>query len=257
MIPADLPTTEESYSSALDSAHLEVLPTRCSVDYLIAAGWIADTLGTSLFRLRTEFDAIRGEHRQAADAARLATREYAGLVRRGAHAKAAELGDDAERSALTARALMLVHLKTLSEARERLFCFAVVKATKDKFMQDDEAVRGITAKSLELWLDPICPHCEGRGFTGGFSAPLAWCSQCDATGNRGKGRHGFRLARSEAGHAFGRSLLVAMDRKTEIVAVSMRRYLRQDRPAKPIGAAQAQALQDRLVDLRSAQAQED
>ena len=66
----DRPSVDERYARAIESSHLEVLPTRCSVDYLIAAGWIRDGLGASLYRLRTEFDAVRGEQRLAAGNAR-------------------------------------------------------------------------------------------------------------------------------------------------------------------------------------------
>lgn len=123
----DRPTIAERYSRALESHHLEVKEGRGDVDLLVAAGWVHDGLGTKLYRLRSEWDAVRGEHRLAEAAAQVADKKHTVRVR--AVARMAE-GDDraealqyardqiaaAERAALTARALIMVHLKTLHAA---------------------------------------------------------------------------------------------------------------------------------------------
>ena len=56
------PNIAERYSNSVVTSHLEVKPTPGDVDLLIAAGWVADSLGTSLYRLRVEFEAcdVRG-----------------------------------------------------------------------------------------------------------------------------------------------------------------------------------------------------
>ena len=176
MTPLDRPTLDESYSRAISSSHLTVLPGRCSVDYLIAVGWVRDGLGASLFRLRSEWDSN-------------------------------------------------ATLRSMREASARLGAFALQVAARVGFRADTSAVREISGRALELWLDPNCPMCNGRGYSGGFGVPLVLCTNCDATGRRIHAR-GFRLARSDAGHDFGRCLVDEMDRKANFVVDSMRRYLR-------------------------------
>lgn len=82
----DRPTLPERYARAMQSTHLEVLvDERCSVDLLVAAGWVKDGLGTMLYRLRTEYDAVRGAH-QAALKALTDAQAHADQVRREARA---------------------------------------------------------------------------------------------------------------------------------------------------------------------------
>jgi hypothetical protein len=176
MIPSDRPTLDESYGRAISSSHLMVLPERCSVDYLIAAGWVRDGLGASLFRLRSEWDSN-------------------------------------------------ATLRSMRQAGERLGAFAVQLAARVGYRTDTRAVCEISGRALELWIDPNCPMCTGRGYSGGFGVPIVLCVTCDATGKRIHAK-GFRLARADAGHDFGRALIDEIDRKTNFVVDSMRRYLR-------------------------------
>lgn len=281
MIDPTKPTLPERYAGAIESKHLEVLQTRCSVDYLIAAGWISDGLGVKLFRLRTEWDAVRGDHRLAVDNAQDSAREVFALRKlaatTGAKAqgeadanKAERMAGDAERTAknaeataegakaaaLTARALMMVHLKTLPEARSAVHNFARALALRERFMphgknpalyRDQElrrtrAVAAIAARALELWIDSTCPHCNGRRFNGGHSTPITWCQPCGATGDRGHGPQAFRLAKDDAGHSFGRALMSAMDAKAEWVARRMGHFMAQRDAAIGLGVLQADAV---------------
>jgi hypothetical protein len=66
-----------------------------------------------------------------------------------------------------------------------------------------------------------------------------------------------RLGDNDARHEFGRSLLVEMDRKADAVEALMRRYLKQNGAAAATDTEGAQDMRDRLVNLRSAAAQED
>lgn len=267
--------TEERYSQAIESKDLAVVPDRCSVDYLVAAGWITDSLGTALFRLRTEWDVVRSDLRMAEDHARDGAREAWRLSRLATaasvkattdaeheHAGAKQLDaaqhfQAVEAAALTARALALVHLKTLDSTKQALYGYAISLGVRTKFY-DLDRIREITSRALQVWLDPTCPHCEGRGFTGGFIAPLRWCQECDRTGKRLNGIKGFRLGKTDAQHRWGRSLLVDMDRKTERVTAAMRVFLHSQRKADPaIGAAERAALQARLQGLRSTEAERD
>ena len=256
----DRPTIAERYSRALESHHLEVKEGRGDVDLLVAAGWVHDGLGTKLYRLRSEWDAVRGEHRLAEAAAQVADKKHTVRVR--AVARMAE-GDDraealqyardqiaaAERAALTARALIMVHLKTLHAATVALGAFAVIHAIDVRYRVRGDNAQRIAGRALDAWLDPNCPTCEGRGYTGGFTLPMALCNHCGGTGSRQ-----YRLDRSDEGHKFGRSLLVQMDERTEFVGRQMRRYL-----GGPEGesAPSPAELVERLVELRSTQAERD
>lgn len=276
------PTIPERYATAMDSAHLEVLPTACSVDFLIAAGWCPETLGTRLHRLRAEWDAVRGDHRQARHNAGVSVEQARAISRLAAETEARAAGemdeakaerilgdakqsraaaktvnDDAGRAALIARALMMVHLTSLHETREALHSYAITLATRTRLMVPDVVVHRITGRALELWIDPICPHCDGRGFTGGFRLPVAWCIECDATGNRGNGRRALVLDAQPDGIRFARRLLVDMDRKADNVARSIHYFTRWLGGKDVMPPAQRIKLDRVLADLRSTQAQED
>lgn len=193
MIPDDKPTIGERYVRATESKRLSVTLERPGdVDMLIAAGWVKDGLGTTLFRLRGEFDGLN----------RL------------------ELAQAANR--LTARVLTLAAMPSLAGAREALGDFAVSLATRQRFMEPDDVVRSIAGHALDLWLDPLCPSCGGRGFNGGYGSPRMRCAACHESGQRAL-RFG---GKTEASHQFGRALLNEMDRKTLYVEGRMRDFMR-------------------------------
>lgn len=281
-LPEDRPTLPERYATAIESHHLEVVEERCDVDVLIAAGWVRSSLGTDLYRLRAEYDSARGEYHQAQDNAVAAERHIRQLERSASQAsaeRAASLrrtielaADEAQRAALTARALVLIHLKTLHATRQSLGTYAVAHATRERYMADDAAVGRIAGRALEAWLDPNCPCCGGRGFNGGFGSPMELCP-LPPHGCGGSGKRYVRLAKGEAGHQFGRSLLNQMDRKCDIVTALMKQFLahRARTALARKHRADAQELRDdaawnetaaaklrgRLIELRSAQAEED
>lgn len=243
-------TIAERYGRATESSHLEMVSERTGdVDLLIAAGWAKEGLGTALYRLRVEWDSVRAEQRQAEDNLRLMTR---------ASAKASledrpGLRQAAEYAALTARALILIRIGSLHTTREALGRFADIWATRQRYMQPFAVVCKIAGLALDIWLDPACPHCTGRMFVGELGSPQVICKPC-----RGTGKRDYLLHESEAGHNFGRSLLVEMDRKTDHVDRTMRRYLSGHANGKPPHQeAVIRDLKKRLEDLRSARAQED
>ena len=128
----------ERYSSAVRSSDLSVTADRTTdTDVLIAMGWLGNTLAASLYRLAVEFDAVRVQVR----------------------GKEVLMPID--------RALILLKLSTLREAREQLGAFACAEATRMRFMQSDEEVKLLVGRVLDVFLDPTCHGCEGRGFNGG------------------------------------------------------------------------------------------
>lgn len=225
----------EKYSGATMTSHLEVKPTRCDVDYLIAAGWVHEGLGTALFRLATEWDLAGGDYRLALRHARQVELQAYQIKRNAARmpdggaedaakllAEAALLLDQARREAITAKALAMVHMKTLHEARDAIGNYARGLANRAQFMQPDAKVNTLAAQALQMFLDATCPACMGRGFNGGHLKPVVWCNACGASG---KAHHA--LSKTEQDSAFIRRLLAEMDLKCHRVQQQMSRWLRQ------------------------------
>lgn len=283
----DRPTIPEHYASAIETTHLEVLLKRCPVDYIIAAGWCHDGLGTQMLRLRTEYDASRGSHRQAIVNSTQAHRHALMLQRAAAEANAKRGTDEqaqraevarieaeqairhAKAQALTDRALIMVHLKTLAQANVSLHNYAQVFAKRKHFMaqgpnyralQDRRRheVQRIAGRVLDVWIDPSCPHCEGRGFNGGYREPVVICEACGGSTNRIGGPRGERLHGTDKGHEFGRDLLDEIDRKVAHVIRMMRKFTSQAswRDSEASRIAQRE-LRSRLETLRSEKAMED
>lgn len=264
-------TVDERYATAVDSSHLEVDPDeRCDVDLLIAAGWVRDGLGTSLYRLRVEWDAVQTEYRNARAVVHEAkaeiesfSKEGAKLWKKGRFDEAGELQrqayateEESTRAAQTEHTLLLTRLKTLRATREAVDRFAARLALRIWISPADFIVQRIAGRALEAWLDDNCTKCDGRGFNGGFGTPLVLCSGPDGCG--GTGRRRLVLHHSDDGHAFGRLLLANLDRKADYVTGQMRRFLAQQRATDATAAALAtRDLGAQLQRLRSAAAQED
>lgn len=159
MITDERPGIAERYSSATESSNLRVSEKSSDADFLIAAGMLGDTLGRLLLRLHTEFDLVRGQ--VSADKA----------------------------LSPTDRLLVLMNLKTLRETRLALGNFAVMTATRRKFTMNDDAVNKIAGRALDVHLDPLCHHCQGRGFNGGShrGEKQELCRPCRGAGHRRDG----------------------------------------------------------------------
>lgn len=190
MIAEDKPTIAERYSRAIESSDLRVRETRGDVDVLIAAGW-AEGLGTLLYRLQVEFDGVRAD------------------VRRGPLNQ-------------TERLLILSQLKTLPAAREALGHFAIQQATRQRFMQPDTVVLKLVGKVLDVFLDPLCHHCEGRGFNGGShrGEKRVLCQPCGGSGHRRA-----HIGHNAAEHAFAAGLLSDIEAKLAEAGSQMRALL--------------------------------
>lgn len=190
------PSLGERYSRASESSDLRVRSeARGDVDYLIAAGWAGDGFGTMLYRLRSEFDQVHA------------------CVRPGAALNGAE------------RVLVLSRLKSLPAAKAAIGEMAVVQATKRRFMRPDADALILAGRVIDVFLDPLCGHCDGRGFTGGGrhedSGPQMLCRPCGGSGKRRN-----TIGRDDEERKFGALLLSELERLTSEVEVSMARFLR-------------------------------
>lgn len=228
----DAPTIEERYDRATRSSHLEVRETRCDVDHLIAAGWIRDGIGPMLYRLHAEWDAVRAENalaqrHQVADAA--AVKAKRAEAAKAAPERVAELLAEADaieggarRAALTEHALQLMRLRTLPRVKDALGRWAVVQATKRRFMQPDTVVCALAGRVLQAHLDPLCRSCDGRGFSGGYGTPQLTCRAC-----KGTGKSRAAVGKDDAERAFAAWMLADMERMLAEVERAMRHFLRQ------------------------------
>jgi hypothetical protein len=262
-------TTDERYGAATQASSLVVDPDeRGHVDYLVAAGWGGAHLGAMLHRLRTEWDLAAGEYRlamqhqhkvelSAARTARMAQRtsdkeKAADMLR-----EAAQDLQQAAREALTARALAMVHLKTLHEAKQALGAFANYHADRLRLPFGPNTVNALAGRALQAWLDAICGACSGRGFNGGYLTPKVLCTQCSATG-----RAQYRInTEDRAGH-FQRFLLAKMDAKCERVERAIARRVSnfersQTKKLADRREVSEQQLQRRLTGLRTTVAEQD
>jgi hypothetical protein len=221
------PTISERYSSATESSNLKVNgpDKRDSADIIIAAGWLADSLGALLLRLRREFETASGDLERArrfATARFDAAQEQHGRARKERLQEAfgptrarlyteaaAELEGEARRTMVTEHALALMRMKSLRETKEVLGKFAVQQATKQRFMRPDAVVLMLAGRVLDVHLDPLCHHCGGRGFNGGAfrSDKTVLCRPCAGTGHRKE-----NIGQSHHEHWFTRFLLAEMDR---------------------------------------------
>lgn len=220
------PTHGERYASACDSSDLRMRPGGGDVDYLIAAGLVEDGLATSLYRLTTEYDAQRGP----IDEARrwLANRvDYANGLRNEAKRegslpdsnpeRVAALLDEAETAQRVAHAAMrteflmaLASMKTLAAAKERLREFATEQARRKRVDLTLGAIAHLSWRVLDVFLEPKCSHCTGRGFVGGgrheHSGPQRLCTHCRATGSRREA-----IGQNHAERLFAGHLIMSMD----------------------------------------------
>ena len=190
------PTIAERYAVAMESSNLRVKPTRCDTDLLMAAGVAKDrngnslALGTSLYRLRAEFDSVKAS----------------------IHAGKALAPVD--------RLMVLSQLQTLSEVKRSLGAHAVVLATKMRFMKPDADALRVAGRCLDVWLDPLCNKCGGRGTTNEYGKPKVICKSCGGSGARKS-----HLGKDTQEQSFAQALLSSVDCMVSEVDTSMRASL--------------------------------
>jgi hypothetical protein len=231
----EAPTLDERYICAMKSSHLEVVPhKRGDVDFVMAAGAArrrvsdrrGDDVAGQLVRLQQEFDQARSEvHLVERNHQR--TQEQAKVVaKRGGKATAAQMRDGAYRDALMARAHILLKLPSRAATKEAFGRWAREQALKVNFMapgpvpieraplkvwaekvrRREEIIRAIAGRVLDIILDPLCLHCNGLGFTGGYDGkPQTFiCKHC-VGGRRTAG------AEERESEAFARHLHVQVE----------------------------------------------
>lgn len=217
-------TVEERYARAIQSSHLEVTDRPNDVDVLVAAGWVREGLATALYRLHVEFERcdMRTIRRFAPNPApeRITSipsqQERKEKVAEWHAAELQRVSEDYKQRLTAAKALALLTMQSLPGVRSALGAHAMKTATRLGYEGVD--VMAIAGQTLDIWLDPNCPYCEGRGYNGGFDRPQIWCvgkGRCDRTGKR-----------RPRGGLFGDFLLSDMQRKMARVDELLKRFTR-------------------------------
>lgn len=222
--------TAERYTRATRSSHLALRSTDEApgdADMLIAAG-LAETMGVLLTRLRGEWDAAAGEVALTQRNAKQLQEARAAAVKAAKEpgAKpfdAAAFDRSAEAELMTARALILMNLRSLEPAKQALYFFASRQAPHKACPSDATDLAKLVGQVLDVWLDRLCQKCEGRGFSGGYGSPRLMCGKCGGTGSR---RHA-KIGASPAEHAFGLWLLNVADSRCNAAMKQIQRKTRQ------------------------------
>lgn len=192
----DRPTPAERYASAMESSNLRMKERSGDLDVIIAAGCLDDSFASALLRVQVEYDLIRGEHRMAT--LRLRQREAEAQNQKGdeldehgnvistAAERAEAITLEAEAAAATAHALIMLQLSTLRVCKEMMGAFALRMAERLKFPKPQLHVMRLAEAVLDVHVQPVCPHCLGRRFTGGFgrNERKVPCRPCKGMGTR-------------------------------------------------------------------------
>lgn len=236
-IDHDRPTLGESYGIATTTSNLRVdLERRTPADLILAAGMLPKEhrLGVLLLRLRAEHDGVVSEIQHA---------DEFGRQREHEAAKAAKITKDANgepfdgmslakairkrshQEVMTARVIALGKLGTLDEAVLAVGAFACIQATKLRFMKSDQVARKIAGRVIDVWLDPLCSHCDGTTLEGSAyrGEKVTPCRHCNATGHRRT-----QVGSDDADRAFAWALLLQIDRAAGQAASRMRHILAAD-----------------------------
>jgi hypothetical protein len=264
----DRPTIAERYGLAATAG--------APSDIIAAAGMQSSRLGAMLLRLQAEYDGVRvaleraGQIRprgiqqahdlrkEAQDCIARSKAPGIGVVAESLERRAAVMLAEAERieeqrtpgEIVSARAFILVELKTLRETKLQVGVLAIKMAKRRGV--DPEAAMKLAGRVLDVYLDPICHHCDGTGLIGsnyrGDSGKE--CDKCKSSGSR----------RDILGNQLAETMLAAdlaaeLDRQAKDAARRISAALAFS--AEPASTQTNPELRERLAELRSLEAERD
>ncbi len=258
--PNARPTLSERYGVAVSNG--------TGLEHMIlAAGMQHERLGAILLRLQSEYDAVKGDLERAGQIAPQRTEQARELTRRAALAerlkdygaaavlkeRAAELRERTAEEVLSARAFILLGLKTLHQAKQRFGAFAVGIGIQPKRNIKAHAALAIAGQTLDVWLDPTCHTCDGTGMVGNAYAGEVrrQCGTCAGSGHRRD-----IIGRNPHERIFARDLLAELQRRVAAAAGGMGQALAPPEAAEP-DADEVRQMQVRLSNLRAEAAQTD
>lgn len=111
-----------------------------------------------------------------------------------------------------------------AEARRQLIQdhSAKCREVADLAVEHSKRIAALVGQIMDVWLDRICHHCDGRGFTGGYGTPRLACRLCRETGSRRRSQ----LSDRTSEHQFGLWLLNVLDTKCNGSMAQMSRKVR-------------------------------
>lgn len=264
------PTIEERYAVAIMAGIPDGL--------IMAAGLQRERVGVLLLRLRAEYDAVRQEMERAGEIAPSAADRVRSLVKEADRLKAlakrlgltnvsaasealeraADLQREiagtpkrAERDIKTARAVILVALTSLQDARQELGALAVRMGANPKRALAPAVALQLAGRVLDVWLDETCHRCDGTGRLGSRYQGDAerQCPTCKGSGHR-RDILGDSLQQTN----FAGDLLAEVQRQVAAAAAGIKAAIHADSgPSKPMHPELAR----RLAELRGAEAAAD
>lgn len=238
------PTIGERYASAVGRG--------ANRDVILAAGMQRSYTGALLLRLVAEYDLVRGDLERAgsikprqADRARelLADAErykaaafeaptdesvtYYANRAKAATEEAARIMRRQPDEIVSARAFILIELKTLRAAKERVAALALRMAEKRQAVEKTAALK-LAGRVLETYLDPVCHHCDGTKKIGNRYAGETEreCKPCRGTGTRRD-----IIGNGPAETTFAAVLFGELQRQASEAASGMRKALSSDAAA--------------------------
>ena len=219
----------ERYEVAVGAGNLRVAERSNGADVILAAAMQPHGLGATLLRLQSEYDTVRADLERAGEILAQAEGAAKRLDRSGVTetydgpSLAQALRRRTEIETVSARCLILSHLKTLLTAKNALGAYALVLATKRRYMVPNDAVLRLAGRVLDVWLDPTCSRCDGTSTeASGFDGRVyKRCSLCAGTGNRRD-----QVGNDDRARWFAFLLLGDMLREIALAASSMKTKLR-------------------------------
>ena len=224
-------------------------------------------LGTIFLRLQSEYDAVKGDLERAGQIAPQRTAQARELSCRAALAEnlkdydsaatlkqcAAEIQARTPAEVLSARAFILMGLKTLHDGKQRFCAFSIGLGVQPKRNIKPAIARCIAGQVLDVWLDPTCHTCDGTGRAGNIYAgeTRRQCGTCCGSGNRRD-----IVGKNQTERTFARDLLAELQRRVAAAAGGIGRALAPPGAADPC-SNELRHLQGRLNDMRSPSAQID
>lgn len=234
---------------------------------ILAAGMQHERLGIVLLRLQSEYDAVRSDLERAGHIAPKLTEQARDLARRAALAerlkdydaaavlktRAAEMRARTTNEVLSARAFILMGLKTLHDAKQRFGAFTIGLAAHSKRNIKTVIATTLAGQVLDVWLDPTCHKCDGTGHTGNVYAGEVR-KQCDTCGGSGHRRD--IVGRNPQERLFASDLLAELQRRVAAAAGGIGQVMGEPAAQKePSGALRD--MHQRLGELRTDMAQSD
>lgn len=219
----------DRYARSITSSHLEVTEYTGDIDSLISAGWIKESLSTLLWRVRVEFDAVDARDVVALPEMpppeRLLIEGEEKALAEWRKGEKARIAADLKARRLTARALAMVHLTSLREAKEALGRFTMAQSTRMRLPLTPEQELAVAGRAMQAFLDPLCGACHGIKFKTAPGTGRLSSTPCPVCYGSGRAQGSDDMTASE--FALQQSVLAEIDRKMDRVARLMKRFLRE------------------------------